>query len=88
MLRFTESHEITQGGSPIISRRSTNELAMNKKLNKALKDDVQEQNKMKCHFCPSNDAHFTLDDQVAGKLPKMASSALNPPLKVSYVSYC
>ena len=62
MLRFTDSHEITQGGSPVITRHSTDELAMNKKLNRALKDDFQEQ--MKCHFCPSNDAHFSLDDQV------------------------
>ena len=52
VLRFTDSHEITQGGSPIITRHSTDELTMNKKLNRALKDDFQEQ--MKCHFCPSN----------------------------------
>ena len=64
MLRSTDSHEMSQGGCPIITRRSPHELAMNKKLNGALKDDFQEQNKMKCNFSPSNAAHFTLDDQV------------------------
>ena len=39
MLWSTDSYEMTQGSSPIITRRSTHELAMNTKLNGALKDD-------------------------------------------------
>ena len=62
VLRLTDSHYSRR--PPIITRRSANELAMNKKLNRAFKDDFQEQNKMKCHFCPFNYVHFTLDDQV------------------------
>ena len=60
VLQSTDSHQMIYAGFPIITR----ELAMNKKLSGALKIDFQEQNKMKCNFCPTNDAHFTLDDQV------------------------